>query len=67
MPESRPWRSLRYRQCPSCAAVRPANDFWREPGTESTLRHARVCPQCEHVAPLENFVIAARPGQGALS
>lgn len=59
-----PLRSLRQRRCPSCSTVRPANDFRREPG--SVLRSGRVCPACEHVAPLEAFAIVKRPelGQG---
>jgi hypothetical protein len=61
MSESRPLSSLRHRRCPSCSAVRPANDFRREPGTEATLRDGRVCPQCETVVPLQSFVIVERP------
>lgn len=54
-----PLRSLRHRRCPSCGAVRPTNAFRREP--ESVLRRARVCPACEHIAPLDDFAIVERP------
>jgi hypothetical protein len=56
-----PLRSLRYLRCPSCGAVRPANHFRREP--RSVLRQARICPVCEHIAPLMSFPVAERPAE----
>jgi NAD-dependent SIR2 family protein deacetylase len=66
MPEPRPLRSLRHLRCPSCGAVQPANHFRREP--RSLLGQARICPVCEHIAPLQDFAIVERAAnQGEVS
>jgi hypothetical protein len=63
MSESRPLRSLRYRQCPECQAVRPASEFKRATGPTSApgQLQRRACPACGHVAPLMDFQVVERP------
>jgi hypothetical protein len=65
MPESRPLRSLRYRQCPDCKAILRASEFSRVGGPANAIagQQQRRCPQCGFVGMLMSFMIVAPPAE----